>query len=60
MVTQIETRECASGAYTVLMVNTVDRPGLLTDIVRVLKDISLNVVSAEVGAASSLRLIGIK
>jgi len=30
------------------MVNTTDRPGLLTDIVHVLKDISLNVVSAEV------------
>lgn len=48
MVTQIETRESESGMFTQLLVNTIDRPGLLTDIVRVLKDISLNVVSAEV------------
>lgn len=48
IVTQIETRESSSGLYTELLVNTVDRPGLLTDIVRVLKDINLNVVSAEV------------
>ncbi|PSC76905.1 hypothetical protein C2E20_0795 [Micractinium conductrix] len=46
--TQIEVREHESGSHSVLLVNTVDRPGLLTDIVRVLKDISLNVVSAEV------------
>jgi len=48
IVTQIEARECESGLYTQLLVNTLDRPGLLTDIVRVLKDINLNVVSAEV------------
>lgn len=34
--------------YSELVVSTLDRPGLLTDIVRILKDISLNVVSAEV------------
>lgn len=46
--TQIEVREHESGSHSVLLVNTIDRPGLLTDIVRVLKDINLNVVSAEV------------
>jgi len=46
--TQIEVRDCLSGAFSEILVNTVDRPGLLTDIVSVLKDISLNVVSAEV------------
>jgi UTP:GlnB (protein PII) uridylyltransferase len=46
--TQIEVRDCESGAFSEILVNTVDRPGLLTDIVSVLKDISLNVVSAEV------------
>lgn len=46
--TQLEVREHENGAYSTLFVNTTDRPGLLTDIVRVLKDINLNVVSAEV------------
>ncbi|PRW60057.1 hypothetical protein C2E21_1907 isoform A [Chlorella sorokiniana] len=46
--TQVEVREHETGSHSVLLVNTVDRPGLLTDIVRVLKDINLNVVSAEV------------
>lgn len=48
IVTQLEIREAPSGAFSTLIVNTVDRPGLLTDIVRVLKDINLNVISAEV------------
>ena len=46
IITQIETRD--GEVYTEILVNTLDRPGLLTDIVRVLKDINLNVVSAEV------------
>lgn len=46
--TQIEVREHESGSHSTLIVNTLDRPGLLTDIVKVLKDINLNVVSAEV------------
>ncbi|EFN53167.1 hypothetical protein CHLNCDRAFT_136962 [Chlorella variabilis] len=46
--TQIEVREHPTGTHSVLLVNTLDRPGLLTDIVRVLKDVNLNVVSAEV------------
>ena len=48
VVTQIEVRDAGSGAFTEILVNTLDRPGLLTDIVRVLKDINLNVISAEV------------
>ena len=48
VVTQVSARDSETGMYTKLFVNTVDRPGLLTDIVRVLKDINLNVVSAEV------------
>jgi UTP:GlnB (protein PII) uridylyltransferase len=48
IVTQIEVREHETGTHSVLLVNTLDRPGLLTDIVRVLKDVNLNVVSAEV------------
>lgn len=46
--TQVEVREHPSGSHTTLLVNTTDRPGLLTDIVRTLKDINLNVQSAEV------------
>jgi len=37
-----------SGARSALKLTTLDRPGLLVDIVRVLKDCSLNVVSANV------------
>lgn len=48
IVTQVSIRESETGLYTKLFVNTVDRPGLLTDIVKLLKDINLNVVSAEV------------
>lgn len=51
--TQIEIREVENGLYSELVVHTVDRPGLLTDIVRILKDISLNVVSAEVDTIGS-------
>jgi UTP:GlnB (protein PII) uridylyltransferase len=46
--TQVEVREADDGSHSILLVNTLDRPGLLTDIVRILKDISLNVVSAEI------------
>jgi UTP:GlnB (protein PII) uridylyltransferase len=38
----------ASGARSALQLFTTDRPGLLVDIVRVLKDCSLNVVSASI------------
>ena len=33
--------------YTELNISTTDRPGLLTDIVHTLKDVSVNVISAE-------------
>lgn len=46
--TTIEVRESEDGSHSEVMVNTTDRPGLLTSIVHVLKDINLNVVSAEV------------
>jgi len=40
--------EDPSGSHSELTIVTTDRPGLLTDIVTILKDISVNVVSAEV------------
>ncbi|KAL6782768.1 CGL93 [Auxenochlorella protothecoides x Auxenochlorella symbiontica] len=46
--TQVEVREDKNGLTSKLLVNTLDRPGLLTDIVHILKDINLNVISAEV------------
>uniref|UniRef100_A0A7S0WZM9 ACT domain-containing protein n=1 Tax=Chlamydomonas leiostraca TaxID=1034604 RepID=A0A7S0WZM9_9CHLO len=46
--TRIDVSETPNGAASLLQIVTTDRPGLLVDIVRVLKDINLNVVSAEV------------
>ncbi|GFR48132.1 hypothetical protein Agub_g9966 [Astrephomene gubernaculifera] len=46
--TTIDVTEAANGSCSVLKIVTRDRPGLLVDIVRVLKDINLNVVSAEI------------
>ncbi|GAX84153.1 hypothetical protein CEUSTIGMA_g11576.t1 [Chlamydomonas eustigma] len=46
--TSIEVTEAENGSCSVLKIKTADRPGLLVDIVRVLKDVNLNVVSAEV------------
>ncbi|GLC39585.1 hypothetical protein PLESTB_000810200 [Pleodorina starrii] len=46
--TTIEVVEASNGSCSVLKISTSDRPGLLVDIVRVLKDINLNVVSAEI------------
>eukprot|EP00199_Chlamydomonas_sp_CCMP681_P006840 CAMPEP_0119108872 /NCGR_PEP_ID=MMETSP1180-20130426/15916_1 /TAXON_ID=3052 ORGANISM="Chlamydomonas cf sp, Strain CCMP681" /NCGR_SAMPLE_ID=MMETSP1180 /ASSEMBLY_ACC=CAM_ASM_000741 /LENGTH=287 /DNA_ID=CAMNT_0007094545 /DNA_START=53 /DNA_END=916 /DNA_ORIENTATION=+ len=46
--TLIGVEEAPNGAASLLRITTADRPGLLVDIVRVLKDINLNVVSAEV------------
>ena len=42
------TIEAMGAARSRLIVETADRPGLLVDIVRTLKDLSLNVVSAEI------------
>jgi UTP:GlnB (protein PII) uridylyltransferase len=46
--TTIEVEDSPNGSCSVLKVATRDRPGLLVDIVRVLKDINVNVVSAEI------------
>lgn len=35
-------------AFSTLTIKTLDRPGLLVEIVKVLKDINVNVISAEV------------
>lgn len=43
-------KEDESGSHSIVHIKTRDRPGLLTDIVKVLKDISVNVISAEVRA----------
>lgn len=44
----IDVTEAPNGSCSILKIKTADRPGLLVDIVRVLKDVNLNVVSAEV------------
>eukprot|EP00884_Botryococcus_braunii_P005185 jgi/Botrbrau1/14668/Bobra.0108s0027.3 len=46
--TRIEIDNIQNGRYSILKITTGDRPGLLTDIVRILKDISINLVSAEI------------
>lgn len=46
--TTIEIREDDNGSCSLLDITTRDRPGLLVDIVSVLKDINVNVVSAEI------------
>lgn len=46
--TTIEVEDAKNGSCSLLKVSTRDRPGLLVDIVRVLKDINVNVVSAEI------------
>jgi hypothetical protein len=47
--TTITIKPDRTGSRSALQLQTADRPGLLVDIVRVLKDCSLNVVSASVG-----------
>lgn len=49
--TVIDVENIQNGRYSILRITTGDRPGLLTDIVRILKDISVNLVSAEVSFA---------
>ena len=46
--TVVEVADEDSGTHSIVHIKTRDRPGLLTDIVKVLKDINVNVVSAEV------------
>ena len=50
MKTVIYVEQDPEGAHTQIIVKTSDRPGLLTDIVHDLKDINVNVLSAEVGS----------
>ena len=45
--TQVEVT-AAGSARSKITITTTDRPGLLVDIVRTLKDLSLNVISAEI------------
>ncbi|GIL91996.1 hypothetical protein Vretifemale_19672 [Volvox reticuliferus] len=52
--TTIDIMEASNGSCSVLKIVTQDRPGLLVDIVRVLKDINLNVVSAEIDTDGKL------
>jgi UTP:GlnB (protein PII) uridylyltransferase len=52
--TTIDVSEASNGSCSVLKIKTADRPGLLVDIVRVLKDINLNVVSAEVDTVGAV------
>lgn len=52
--TTIDVAEASNGSCSVLKITTRDRPGLLVDIVRVLKDINLNVVSAEIDTEGAL------
>jgi UTP:GlnB (protein PII) uridylyltransferase len=46
--TSIKVKPGPEGAYTEVTIKTTDRPGLLTDIVHNMKDININVISAEV------------
>lgn len=46
--TTIDIKEAPNGSCSVLAITTGDRPGLLVDVVSVLKDINVNVVSAEI------------
>lgn len=48
--TVIDVTEDEDASHSEVFIQTRDRPGLLTDIVRTLKDINVNVVSAEVRA----------
>lgn len=50
---QIKVVDHPSGTHTVCRIITKDRPGLLTDIVRVLKDLNMNVISAEINTAGT-------
>eukprot|EP01023_Acetabularia_acetabulum_P068696 TRINITY_DN9783_c0_g2_i1.p2 TRINITY_DN9783_c0_g2~~TRINITY_DN9783_c0_g2_i1.p2 ORF type:complete len:289 (+),score=44.74 TRINITY_DN9783_c0_g2_i1:111-977(+) len=51
--TTIKVEDHPSGSYSELYITTTDRPGLLVDIVRTLKDCNVNVVSAEVDTYGS-------
>ena len=46
--TVISIQHNEESAFSTLHIKTLDRPGLLVEIVKVLKDINVNVISAEV------------
>lgn len=46
--TKIKLDDGPGNRFTILKVQTADRPGLLVDMVGILKDVSVNVLSAEV------------
>ena len=48
MSTTVRVQEDTEGSHSELFVDTPDRPGLLTAIVGTLKDLNVNVISAEV------------
>ena len=52
--TTIDVSEADNGSCSVLDISTTDRPGLLVDIVSVLKDINVNVVSAEIDTEGTM------
>lgn len=52
--TKVEISEDPTGSHSELLIETTDRPGLLTSIVGVLKDVSVNVVSAEVDTVGAV------
>jgi hypothetical protein len=53
--TSVRIEKQGSGSRSALMLTTTDRPGLLVDVVRVLKDCSLNVVSASINTKARAR-----
>ena len=53
------TPEDETGSFSIVHIKTRDRPGLLTDIVRTLKDLNVNVISAEVKPPTPM-LTGVK
>jgi prephenate dehydratase len=50
--TVINITQNEDSAFSTLHIKTLDRPGLLVEIVKVLKDINVNVISAEVRPAA--------
>ncbi|KAK9804954.1 hypothetical protein WJX73_003269 [Symbiochloris irregularis] len=52
--TTVIVRDSEQGGFSEMDIVTTDRPGLLTDIVKVLKDINVNVISAEVDTEGPL------
>lgn len=58
--TTVTIRPDAEEKYSLLDITTRDRPGLLTDIVANLKNLNVNVVSAEVDTIGKLQMLFLK